>query len=72
MLNDARLGLRALAKGPNGVINTSDSLWHPIFTQVCRVLCADEMADNPKLFQRSSDSARSLLHTFNHCNVHFP
>lgn len=72
MLNDARLGIRALAKGPDGVTNTSDSLWRPIFTQDCRVLCTDEVADNPKLFRRSSDSARSLLRTFTHCNVHSP
>lgn len=72
MLNDARSGLRALAAGPEGVTDTSDSLWRPIFTQDCRLLCADEMADNPKLFQRSSDSARTLLHTFSHYNVHFP
>lgn len=72
MLNDARVGLRALAEGPNGVTDTSDSFWRTIFTQDCRVLCADEMADNPKLFQRSSDSARTLLHTFTHSTVHFP
>lgn len=72
MLNDARVGLRALAEGPNGVTNTSDSFWRTIFTQDCRLLCADELADNPKLFQSSSYSARTLLHTFTHYTVHFP
>lgn len=72
MLNDARVGLRTLAGGPNGVTNTSDSFWRTIFTQDCRLLCADEMADNPKLFESSSYSARTLLHTFTHYTVHFP
>lgn len=72
MLNDARVGLRALAEGPNGVTDPSDSFWRTIFTQDCRLLCADEMADNPKLFQSSLYSARTLLHTFTHSTVHFP
>lgn len=72
MLNDARVGLRALAEGPNGVTDTSNSFWRTIFTQDCRLLCADEMADNPKLFQSSSYSARTLLHTFTHSTVYFP
>lgn len=72
MLIDARIGLKALAKGPNSVTDTSNSLWRTIFTQDCRLLCADEMADHQKLFQRSSDSAHTLLHTFTYYNVHFP
>ncbi|KAG6358768.1 hypothetical protein INS49_012287 [Diaporthe citri] len=72
MLTDARLGLRALQEDPHGITNTSDSFWRTIFTQDCRVLCADEMADSPRLFEGSSDSARTLLHTFTHYNVHFP
>jgi sterol 14-demethylase len=63
-INDADVDFRALVQDhPSGVVNSPD-LWKTVFKQNCRMFLADEIADNPKLFNAATKNLDIILHTF--------
>lgn len=51
VIRDARAAFEAMAKDSSGVTNPSDACYRIVVTQACRVVCTDEIADNPKLLE---------------------
>ena len=46
---DARDAFKAMAKNPTGVMNPAKACYKIVVTQGSRIVCADEISDNPKL-----------------------
>ncbi len=71
LLKDARDGFKNLRRTAAGVTKPADDCYRIVWTQDCRLLCSDEIVDNPKLLDALSTYARYLLHTCSNWNVLF-
>ena len=64
LIKDARTEYEELLpKNPSGVVN-SPELWRTIFRQNARLFLADDIANDPKLFERACSHLDVTLHTF--------
>ncbi|GFF40034.1 hypothetical protein IFM58399_05788 [Aspergillus lentulus] len=68
LLKDARVGMAGLSR----VTKPSVSCWETVFAQDVRLLCTDEIIDDPKLLATFGRHVETLLFTFSHYNVCFP
>lgn len=69
LLGDARTDLEALlSNNPSGVFNLPE-LWRTIFKQNCRLFFTEDVANDPKLFAKTSHHVDVLLHTYSPFNV---
>ncbi|KKA17947.1 Uncharacterized protein T310_8106 [Rasamsonia emersonii CBS 393.64] len=50
--SDARAAFEALAKNPSGVMNPSYTCYRIVVKQCVRLVCTDEISDDPKLLER--------------------
>ncbi|KAJ5274865.1 hypothetical protein N7497_005473 [Penicillium chrysogenum] len=60
---DARVAFEALRNNPSGIMNPTDACYRLVVQQACRVVCSDEISDNPKLLAKCQDVLTLLMHT---------
>jgi sterol 14-demethylase len=48
---DARAAFEALDKNPSGITDSAPTCYHLVVKQTCRIVCADEISDDPKLME---------------------
>ncbi|KAM0794057.1 cytochrome P450 [Usnea florida] len=57
---DARAAFDALAKSPSNVVNPTSMCYRLVVMQDCRILCCDEISDDPKLLKSCIDHLMTL------------
>ncbi|KAK4234363.1 cytochrome P450 [Achaetomium macrosporum] len=72
LTRDARLGFEALDENSTAVADTSGVCCRIVFAQDCRLMCTDEIADDPKLFDRVLGYYEFLQSAHSLYNVPFP
>ncbi|RAH41256.1 cytochrome P450 [Aspergillus brunneoviolaceus CBS 621.78] len=60
---DARGAFEALRHHASGVMNPTDACYHLVVQQACRVVCSDEIADDPAVLARTQSVLSLLMHT---------
>ncbi|KAI0121124.1 cytochrome P450 [Xylariales sp. AK1849] len=72
MTGDARDTFAALSQRPNGFVNPHEPCWRTVFSQTCRLIFADEIADDSKLLDVYQDVVEIFMVTFSLFNVPWP
>lgn len=73
MTGDCRKIFAALpAENPAGFTNPHDPAWRTVFSQACRLIYMDEVADDPKQLSVYRDIVEVFLTTFSLFNVPWP
>ncbi len=60
LARDARAAFDALAKSPSNVVNPASTCHDLVVMQACRIMCCDEIADDPKRLKRCIDHLTTL------------
>ncbi|OJJ96979.1 hypothetical protein ASPACDRAFT_33648 [Aspergillus aculeatus ATCC 16872] len=60
---DARGAFEALRQHASGVMNPTDACYRLVVQQACRVVCSDEIADDPAVLARTQSVLSLLMHT---------
>lgn len=72
MTRDARIAFEAMAKNSSGITNPIDACYRLVFKQACRIMCTDEISDNPKLLESYLHYTLILQHNNNGYTVAVP
>ena len=60
---DARTTFEGMARNPSGVTNPSNACYNLVVKQGCRVVCTDEISDDPKSLKSLIGYLSLLMHT---------